>query len=148
MAGKSVQVIIPDNSKESEEYEVRKNDEDLVYHCKSCDFSTKSKQGVSLHISRMHKKKPQDTDKSLDLGKIEEELLEDLHISGEEDDLQTDEFIFQPPITQADFNLNVTNLFESHEREVNQQDDGKNKEASPIQSTPVTISWRSKYEEK
>ena len=114
------------DSKESEEYEVRKNEgEDIVYYCKSCEFSTKSKQGVSLHISRMHKKKQQDADKSLDLNKIEEELLEDLHLSGEDDELQTEGFIFQPPSSQADFNLNVTKLFESHERETVEQDDRK-----------------------
>ena len=154
MLGKSDTVTVTETSNEIDDYKVNKTEDDeLVYQCKACDFNSKSKQGVKQHISRMHKKKQTEAEKSLDLGLIEREVYEELnddqgfHPPGKTPSF--DDFEFQPPSTQADFNLDVTKMFETHEME--KDDNVKNLETSPGQSTPRipnTVSWRNKYEEK
>ena len=145
-------------SYENDDFEVKQTDsDDVVYQCKTCEFSSKSKPGVKQHVSRMHKKKQVEADKSLDVEAIERELRDELEISENEEDFQPPGidpniaagFEFIPPNSQADFNLNVTKLFESHEMEKENQDDAKNV-AETVQSTPkvATVSWRSKFEEK
>ena len=72
-----------------------KNDEGL-YQCQSCDFSSKSKQGVKQHTSRMHKMVV------VDIELIEKEVAADLEAGGITE--------FDPNLAQsfqAEFNLDV-----------------------------------------
>ena len=143
--GDSSSMTVTETSNENDDFKVKKNEEDeLLYQCKVCDFNSKSKQGVKQHISRMHKKKNTEAAKSLDLGHIERDLYGELNDGTENEHdhgfhppeglPSVDDFMFQPPSTQADFNLDVTKMFENHE--IEKDDRVKNLEASPGQSTP------------
>ena len=133
-----------DKGEENEDYKIDKNEDDeTIYQCKVCDVNYKTKQGVRQHISKKHKKKTAE----LDVDEIEKEI--EAELNGESADvdipfgngLQLKDFEFHPPSSQADFDLNVTKLFENHEQE-------KNCQTSPVLSTPKTVSWRNKFEEK
>ena len=129
------------------EYKFESNfDGDGSYQCLSCEFSSKSRQGVKQHISRMHKKK---ASIPLDLELIEKEIAAELGTADHE-------FSFHAvspnpadnnliPSTQADFNLDVTKMFNDHESSK------ETVESSPSQSTPKKMNneyWKNKCEEK
>ena len=64
---------------EQEDYRIDINeDEETTYQCKMCETSYKTKQGVRQHISKKHKKKQTELDKSLDLDVIEREVSSEL----------------------------------------------------------------------
>jgi hypothetical protein len=141
------------NEHEQEDYKIDINeDEETSYQCKMCELSYKTKQGVRQHISKKHKKKQNELDKSLDLDVIEREVSSES--AGPDGEVfkpggmspNVEGFVFQPPNSQADFDLNVTKLFQEHEKENTPLK--KSAESSPPLSTPKTISWRTKCEEK
>ena len=123
------------------------------YQCKLCDFSSKNKKGVKHHITRMHKKIES---LPLNLELIEKEVEAELGLGGTTEH----EFSFLPPSPkladpnlipskQADFDLNVTKMYNDY---VQGKESSKDTlESSPSQSTPKKldiVSWSDKYEEK
>lgn len=150
MSSTSEEVVISgDNA--LEEFIVKQvENDDILYQCKNCEFTTKSKPGVKQHNSRMHKKKQPELDKSLDLESIEKDLNgESLGNELLGKVLPPGDLITQPPSSQSDFDLNVTQLFENHEKEKTGEKREKVTILSPGFSTPKnTVSWRNKFEEK
>ena len=143
---------------ENEDFRIDKNeDQETIYQCKVCDITYKTKQGVRQHISKKHRKKEVEPNNSLNIEEIEREVASELNKDSNDDVQPTgiipslEEFQFMPPNSQADFDLNVTSLFENHEKEKDNHTTMMHDVQSPSQSTPKvanTISWRTKYEEK
>ena len=83
-----------------------KNDEGL-YQCQSCDFSSKSKQGVKQHTSKMHKMVV------VDIELIEKEVAADLEAGGITE--------LDPNLAQSfqeEFNLDVFKMYKEKENEL------------------------------
>ena len=86
-----------------------KNDEGL-YQCQSCDFSSKSKQGVKQHTSKMHKMVV------VDIELIEKEVAADLEAGGITEFNPNLDQSFQS--FQAEFNLDVFKMYKEKENEL------------------------------